>query len=76
MGNIETGKTCAEPAPQSTLWDRCIAPRIPENRESSISKSAYIIAQSRGFAPGHELDDWLAAENDLDERLAGEGHGY
>jgi hypothetical protein len=27
-----------------------------------ISLAAYFIAEKRGFAPGHELDDWLAAE--------------
>jgi hypothetical protein len=24
--------------------------------------TAYFIAEKRGFEPGHELDDWLAAE--------------
>jgi Protein of unknown function (DUF2934) len=76
MDISETGKTCAERAPGSSLWDRCIAPRIPENRESCIAQEAYLSAQRRGFAPGHELDDWLAAENEVDQRLAGEGHAY
>jgi len=30
-----------------------------------IAEAAYFRAQLRGFAPGHELDDWLAAESDL-----------
>jgi hypothetical protein len=29
-------------------------------------------AEHRGFAPGHELDDWLTAESDVDARLIGE----
>ena len=27
-----------------------------------VALAAYFIAQKRGFEPGHELDDWLAAE--------------
>lgn len=33
-----------------------------EDRVSRIAISAYYKAQARGFQPGHELDDWLAAE--------------
>jgi hypothetical protein len=34
-------------------------------REMRISKLAYERAERRGFAPGYELDDWLAAEKDM-----------
>ena len=27
-----------------------------------IAAAAYHLAAERGFAPGHEIDDWLAAE--------------
>jgi len=27
-------------------------------------------AQTRDFAPGHELEDWAAAEAEVDHRLA------
>jgi hypothetical protein len=30
-----------------------------------IAQAAYSRAQARGFAPGHELEDWLAAETDI-----------
>ena len=30
-----------------------------------IALAAYFIAEKRGFEPGHELDDWLAAEAEL-----------
>jgi hypothetical protein len=33
-----------------------------ESRQEAIEKRAYLLAESRGFAPGHELDDWLTAE--------------
>jgi hypothetical protein len=42
----------------------------------SIAKLAYLKAARRGFAPGHELDDWLAAEEEVDQRLAGEGRVF
>ncbi|HME40328.1 MAG TPA: DUF2934 domain-containing protein [Steroidobacteraceae bacterium] len=54
----------------------CVAPHFPENRRACIAAAAYRKAEQRGFAPGHELDDWLAAENDVDQRLAGESHVF
>jgi hypothetical protein len=35
-------------------------------RHRRISAAAYRIAEARGFANGSELDDWLAAERQLD----------
>ena len=46
---------------------------IPKDPESStqlpdidaeIAERAYYKAENRGFAPGHELDDWLEAERE------------
>jgi hypothetical protein len=53
-----------------------IVPHIAEDRGGSISSLAYLKAQRRGFVPGHELDDWLAAEDEVDQRLAGEGRVF
>jgi hypothetical protein len=47
-------------------------PRISEDRNACIAEAAYFIAMRRGFAPGHQLEDWLAAENEVDARLIGE----
>lgn len=33
-----------------------------QDRDSRVAVSAYYKAQARGFEPGHELEDWLAAE--------------
>jgi len=33
-----------------------------QNTAEQIAINAYLKAQARGFEPGHELDDWLAAE--------------
>jgi DUF2934 family protein len=30
-----------------------------------VALVAYFIAEKRGFEPGHELDDWLAAETQI-----------
>ncbi|HTC45084.1 MAG TPA: DUF2934 domain-containing protein [Steroidobacteraceae bacterium] len=38
-----------------------------DNRREAIERRAYLLAESRGFAPGHELEDWLTAER---QRLA------
>jgi hypothetical protein len=35
-----------------------------------IARAAYLHAQERGFAAGHELDDWLSAEAEVDRALA------
>ncbi len=35
------------------------------NLSSRIAVAAYFKAQARGFAPGHELDDWLIAEQEV-----------
>lgn len=34
-------------------------------KSSRIAEVAYYRAQARGFTPGHELEDWLAAEAEV-----------
>lgn len=46
------------------------------SREQLITDAAYHRAESRGFEPGHELEDWLVAESEVDARLQGEGRAY
>jgi hypothetical protein len=41
----------------------------PEDLHALIEEQAYGHAQARGFAPGHELDDWLAAEQEVHQIL-------
>lgn len=41
--------------------------RITENeRRRMVAEAAYYRALSRGFAAGGEVDDWLAAEREID----------
>ena len=42
----------------------------PQTREGLIRERAYYLAEQRGFIPGYEERDWLAAENDVDSRQA------
>jgi len=51
---------------------RAGAPRSelsPEDRQRLIAVAAYYRAERRGFAPGGELEDWCAAEAEIDQRL-------
>jgi hypothetical protein len=41
----------------------------PEKRAALIAEAAYFRAEKRGFAPGSEQEDWLAAETEVDSRL-------
>ena len=45
-----------------------------DDRRAMIAEAAYLRAESRGFVPGHETEDWLAAEIEVDALLkAGPG---
>lgn len=48
-----------------TLESACTA----DERCALIAQAAYARAEKRGFAPGSEMDDWLAAEIEVDQRL-------
>jgi hypothetical protein len=41
-----------------------------EGRRAMIAEAAYLRAERRGFIPGHETEDWLAAEEEVDALLA------
>jgi len=45
---------------------RAPQPLEPTEREAMIAEAAYYRAEMRGFAAGHELEDWLAAERQVD----------
>lgn len=38
-------------------------------RRAMIAQAAYLRAERRGFAPGGEVEDWLAAEAEVDALL-------
>jgi hypothetical protein len=44
-------------------------PSADESLREMIATAAYFRAESRGFGPGSELDDWLQAEAEIKARL-------
>ena len=41
---------------------------LPINLEDEVRRLAYEMAERRGFEPGHENEDWLAAEREVRQR--------
>jgi len=44
------------------------SPAQAKSREALVAELAYFRALNRGFAPGHEIEDWLAAEREIEKR--------
>jgi hypothetical protein len=52
----------ADPRPEpEAVWD-------DEERWAMVAENAYYRAERRGFVPGYDLEDWLAAEAEIDAR--------
>ena len=49
--------------------NQCHAFEMYGARNEMVQKAAYERAQARGFEPGQELADWLAAEHEVDACL-------
>ena len=41
----------------------------PEQRAALIAEAAFFRAEKRSFAPGHETEDWLEAEAEVEALL-------
>ncbi|MCU0760386.1 MAG: DUF2934 domain-containing protein [Steroidobacteraceae bacterium] len=41
-----------------------------DERLAMIAETAYYRAERRGFVPGYDVEDWLAAEREVDAQLA------
>ncbi len=54
-------KAAAKPASHMT----------PEQRYNTIATRAYYLAERRGFVSGYEMQDWVAAEFEVDSKLHG-----
>lgn len=55
-------RASAAPAPRASISN--------EARYQMIAEAAYHRAERRGFEPGREVEDWLAAEQEVDRLLA------
>ena len=53
-------KATSKPEPRANL--------VPINLEDEIRQLAYLFSERRGFVPGHEADDWVAAEREVLQR--------
>ena len=53
----------------------CVSPITADQRRALVAEAAYFRAERRGFAAGRELEDWLAAEAEVDCALADSGSG-
>ncbi len=71
-------KTAPEDAlvetPEDPAAEETPAFREDARRHALISEHAYYLAEEREFEPGHELDDWLSAEKEVEQALV-EGDG-
>jgi hypothetical protein len=64
--------TALPPRPLHNFYPlRFSAPMIvsESERRCMIEVAAYLRAERRNFAPGHEVEDWLAAEAEVKDRL-------
>ncbi len=41
---------------------------VPINLDDEIRRLAYLLSERRGFEPGHDAEDWLAAEREVRQR--------
>jgi hypothetical protein len=65
--------TALPPKPTHNFFPLRFSPPVAisaSERHAMISVEAYLRAERRGFEPGHEIEDWAAAEAEIDARLA------
>jgi len=63
-------KTSPTPTPTAPRRRAKPAPVSLETRRAMIAESAYLRSERRGFVPGYEEQDWLAAEKEIDALLS------
>jgi cell division septation protein DedD len=73
-----TPSSTPTPAPAATTTTAATPPRrraklaqvSADIRRAMIAESAYLRSERRGFVPGFEEQDWLAAEKEIDTLLS------
>jgi len=60
----------AKKEPQALISATALPAVSAEERHAMIARAAYLRSERRGFAPGSEAEDWLAAEKEIDARLS------
>jgi hypothetical protein len=65
--------TSLPPKPTHNFFPLRFSPPLiasESERRATIAAEAYLRAERRNFAAGHEIEDWLAAEAEVNARLA------
>jgi Protein of unknown function (DUF2934) len=68
-----SGNGAAQPAKKPTQKPAIVKSEarpnlVPINLEDEIRRLAYLLSERRGFEPGHEAEDWVAAEREIRQR--------
>jgi len=64
-------KTTRKPTPAPNELGTDISGELPasiDEVQAHVAEMAYFLAEQRGFSPGSEMEDWLAAEAQLRAR--------
>ena len=64
--------TSLPPKPTHNFFPLRFSPPLivsESERRAMIAAEAYLRAERRNFAAGHEIEDWLAAEAEVNARL-------
>jgi hypothetical protein len=69
-------RTTPNTAKPSAFNDSARADISADELRKLISEAAYYRAKRRGFAPGHELEDWVQAEAEVIGRLSRPGTSH
>lgn len=70
---VEARPAKRPPTPPKPSPSAPVRPQVtPEARRALIAENAYLRAERRGFEPGHEDEDWLEAEAEVDALLRAE----
>jgi len=54
------------PPPEAIRWTTSMQEQSAAARRERIAVVAYYLSEARGFAPGHEAEDWLMAQAQVD----------
>jgi len=58
-------KTVAEPVMTAPVVETTVVSYSSDQLRSMIAMAAYYRAESRNFAPGNDMEDWLVAEQQV-----------
>ena len=69
-GGKSTPKAAVKRNPARTAAAAVAQPMPDEQREVAIRQAAYALFEARGCVYGHELEDWLEAEAQVERAFA------